>query len=89
MSWESIFKNIENLLKLITIIGPIIEFIEMLFGKVFPGQKKGEKKKALAMEWGRLIVSPEVGDEELSAMIEEEVAARNDSGEFTHCPQGF
>ena len=89
MSWANVFTSIENILRIITLIGPLIDFIEMLFGKIFPGEKKGEEKKALASEWGRLLVAPEVGDAELSAIIEEEVAKKNLSGEFTHVDQGF
>jgi len=89
MSWANIFTSIENILKLITLIGPLIDFIEMLFGKIFPGEKKGEEKKALAMEWGRLLVAPDTSDAVLSALIEEEVAKKNLSGEFTHVDQGF
>ena len=89
MSWDSIFKNITNILQLITLIGPMIDFIEMLFKKIFPGEKKGEEKKALAMEWGRLIVDPDMGDPELSEIIEAKVIEKNQTGEFTHVDQGF
>ena len=89
MSWANIFTSLENILKLITLIGPLIDFIEMLFAKIFPGEKKGGEKKALAMEWGRLIVAPEVGDLERSEIIEAEVAEKNNSGEFSHVDQGF
>ncbi len=89
MSWANIFTSIENILKLITLIGPLIDFIEMLFAKVFPGEKKGEEKKALAMEWGRLLVPPEVGDLELSEIIEDEVAEKNKTGEFSHVDHSF
>ncbi|MDP2362674.1 MAG: hypothetical protein Q8M94_02770 [Ignavibacteria bacterium] len=89
MSWESIFTNIGNILKLITLIGPMIEFIEMLFKKVFPTLKLGKEKKELAMEWGMLIMPPQIGAEELSGMIEAEVLKKNESGEFTHVDHNF
>ena len=84
MSWASIFGNIENILKLITLIGPLIDFIEMLFGKVFPGEKKGEAKKVAATELGRVVVGPDVTDAELSELIDEYVWLKNKTGEFTH-----
>ena len=89
MSWESIFTNITNILKLITMIGPMIDFIEMLFGKIFPGEKKGEEKKALAMELGRVVVGPDVKDEDLSDLIDGYVGVKNESREFTHVDEDF
>lgn len=89
MSWDLIFKTVTNLLQLITMVGPLIDFIEMLFGKIFPGEKKGEEKKVLAMQWGRLLVGSEVGDEELSGIIEAEVAENNESGKFKHIDQNY
>lgn len=88
MSWESIFSNVGNILKLITLIGPLIEFIENLFGKLFPGEKKGEVKKALVMEVGRVVVGPEVTDNELSELIDGYVALKNKAGEFDHTEAG-
>ena len=84
MSWANVFTTIENILRLINLIGPLIDFIEIIFKKAFPGEKKGEEKKALAMEWGRVIKGSEWTDEELSGIIEAEVAEKNKSGEFTH-----
>lgn len=89
MSWESIFSNITNILKLITMIGPMIDFIELLFGKIFPGEKKGAEKKALAMELGRVVVGPDVYDDELSDLIDRYVALKNGSREFTHVDMNF
>ena len=84
MSWESIFKNITNILQLITLIGPLIDFIEMLFGKIFPGQKKGEVKKAAAVELGRVIVGPGPTNDELSDLIDGYVELKNKAGEYAH-----
>jgi len=84
MSWESIFKNIENILRLITMIGPMIDFIEGLFKKLFPGEKKGDEKKELAMKLGREVVGPYVTDDELSDLIDGYVAKKNETREFTH-----
>ena len=84
MSWESIFTNIENILKLITLMGPLIDFIEMLFGKIFPGQKKGEVKKAAVMELGRAIVGPGLKESELSDLIDGYVELKNKAGEYAH-----
>jgi hypothetical protein len=84
MSWANIFASIENILRLITMIGPLIDFVEMLFGKIFPGEKKGEEKKALTVELGRVVVGPEVTDEELSDLIEGYVKLKNRKGEFVH-----
>ena len=84
MSWESIFTNVENILKLITLIGPLIEFIENLFKRVFPGEKTGVQKKAMAMLVGRVFVEPEVTDEEFSDLIDGYVNLKNKSGEFFH-----
>ena len=88
MSWESIFTNIGNILKLITLIGPLIDFLEMLFGKIFPGQKKGEVKKAAAVELGRVIVGPGPTDQELSDLIDGYVELKNKAGEFFHAGSG-
>lgn len=84
MSWESVFISVTNILKLITMIGPLIEFIEGLFKKIFPGEKQGEAKKALAMNLGRVVVGPNVTDGELSELIDGYVDQKNNSGEFTH-----
>ena len=89
MSWESIFSNIGNILKLITMIGPMIDFIEMLFGKIFPGEMKGPEKKVLSMELGRVAVGPDVTDAELSDLIDGYVHFKNKAGEFTHVNQNF
>ena len=87
MSWESIFTNIGNILKLITLIGPLIDFIEMLFGKIFPGEKKGEVKKAAAVELGRAIVGPGPTDQELSDLIDGYVEIKNKGGEYVHAAE--
>ena len=89
MSWESIFTNIGNILKLITMLGPMIDFIEMLFGKIFPGEKSGKEKKKLAMELGRMVVGPDVTEEELSNLVDGYVGLKNKTHEFTHVDQGF
>ena len=89
MSWGSIFGNIENILKLITLIGPLIDFIEMLFKKLFPGEKKGEEKKAIAMMVGRSLVPPDVTEEEFSDLIDGYVDLKNQTREFTHIDQNF
>ena len=88
MSWESIFTNIGNILKLITLIGPLIDFLEMLFGKIFPGEKKGEVKKAAAVELGRVIVGPGPTDQELSDLIDGYVELKNKGGEYVHAGPG-
>lgn len=89
MSWGSIFTNIDNILRLITLIGPMIDFIELLFKKVFPNKKKGEEKKALAMELGRVVVGPDVTEGELSDLIDGYVGLKNETREFTHVDQNF
>jgi len=89
MSWANIFTSIENILKLITLIGPMIDFIELLFGKIFPKEKKGVEKKALAMELGRVVVGPEVTEGELSELIDGYVGLKNETREFSHVDQGF
>ena len=89
MSWESIFTNITNILKLITMIGPMIDFIEMLFSKVFPGKKLGKEKKTMAMELGRVVVGPDVTENELSDLIDGYVSLKNGTHEFVHIDQNF
>lgn len=84
MSWDSIFTNVENLLRIIILIGPLIEFIETLFKKVFPGEKTGVQKKAMAMLVGRVIIPPEVTDEEFSDLVDGYVDLKNKDGEFFH-----
>ena len=84
MSWANIFTSIENILRLITLIGPLIDFIEMLFGKIFPGVKKGEVKKAAAVELGRVIVGPGPTDQELSDLIDGYVELKNKAGAYEH-----
>ena len=89
MSWESIFTNVGNILKLITLVGPLIEFIELLFRKLFPGEKKGEEKKAIAMMVGRSLVPPDVTEKEFSDLIDGYVDLKNQTREFTHVDTGF
>ncbi len=89
MSWESVFTNIGNILKLITMIGPMIDFIEMIFKRIFPGEKKGEEKKALSMELGRVVVGPDVTDNELSDLIDGYVEIKNRTSEFSHVDHSF
>ena len=89
MSWESIFTNLGNILKLITLMGPLIDFIETLFGKIFPGEKKGEVKKAAAVELGRVIVGPGPTDQELSDLIDGYVELKNKAGEYEHAGPGI
>lgn len=84
MSWESIFTNIGNILKLITLIGPLLDFIESVFGKVFPGEKTGVQKKEMALSIGRVFVPPEVTDEEFAELIDGYVDLKNKAGEFLH-----
>jgi len=89
MSWANVFTSIENILRLITLIGPLIDFIEMLFGKIFPGEKTGDQKKAMAILVGRVIIPPEVTDEEFSDLIDGYVDQKNKTNEFNHVDQNF
>lgn len=84
MSWESIFKNIANIIQMITMIGPIIEFVETLFKRFFPGKKMGEEKKHLVLRLLGIAVDKSVPDDLLGDMVDGMVAEKNRTGEFTH-----
>lgn len=84
MSWESIFKNINSVIQLITLIGPIIDFVEALFKRFFPGQKKGEIKKQVATSAVMLMTKGDTPIDLVEDVIDALVAEKNRTGEFTH-----
>lgn len=84
MSWENVFFYIDNIIRIITLIGPIIEFVEKIFNKIFPGEGKGDQKKEIVMMIARKMLPPDVPEEVVSLAIDQVVDQLNKSGEFYH-----
>ncbi len=84
MGWANVFETVTNILKLISMIGPIIDFIEMIFGKIFPGKKTGQLKKEVAMKMAEMATGGKEDPEVLSAIIDGYVEEKNREGVFTH-----
>lgn len=88
MSWDSIFENVVNVMRLITMIGPIIDFLEELFAKWFPKAKTGIQKKNIAMMVARTITGGGIPEDTLSQVIDGYVEGMNSNGEFSHTEAG-
>ncbi|MBM4338991.1 MAG: hypothetical protein FJ110_05570 [Deltaproteobacteria bacterium] len=88
MSWESIFKNIANIIQLITMIGPIIDFVEAQFKRFFPDKKMGSLKKQAVTSQVILMTGGDVPVKIVEEMIDGIVDEKNKSGEFTHTNPG-
>ena len=84
MSWDSIFNNVANVIKLISMIGPVIDFIEGLFAKWFPKAKTGAKKKEAALLIAHTITGGAIPEDTLSEVIDGYVEGKNSAGEFSH-----
>lgn len=88
MSWENVFYYIENIIRMITLIEPIIKFIEDLFKRLFPGEEKGGEKKLLVMKIAKILAPPDMPEEIISIAIDEIVKEKNKAGEFFHHKEG-
>ena len=88
MSWDSIFNNVGNVLKLIIMIGPIIDFLEKLFAEWFPKAKKGSQKKEAALDLARVITGGAIPEDTLSEVIDWYVEGMNKTGKYSHTEAG-
>ena len=84
MSWDSIFNNVANVIKLITMIGPIIDFLEGLFAEWFPKAKTGAQKKEAALDLARVITGGAIPEDTLSEVIDGYVEGMNKAGKYSH-----
>ncbi len=84
MTWDSIFNNVANVIKLLTMIGPIIDFIENLFAEWFPKAKTGAKKKEAALMIAHTITGGAIPEDTLSEVIDGYVQGKNCAGVYSH-----
>ncbi len=86
MSWNSVFSNVENILKLITLIGPLIDWIELLFKRFYPKQKAGILKRLTAISIAKKTLPESVTEDEIGSLIDAYVKNKNDREDinYTH-----
>jgi len=84
MSWEVIFENITLFIRLMIMIGPLIEIVESIIGEIFPGEKVGKDKKEVVIKLAIRKLGDEIPVEVISFVIDEYVDQKNKSGQFKH-----